>query len=83
MDARVYPTHFTASSVGDLYMVRNAGNFVPAAQDFANKSGMISTEPGALELACCRGCVKEIVICGHSDCKVSTILRFHKHYLFK
>ncbi|KAL7057437.1 hypothetical protein AAHC03_019319 [Spirometra sp. Aus1] len=74
MDARVYPTRFTASESGDLYTVRNAGNFIPHAQEFADRKLPISNEPGALELACCRSGVKDIIICGHSDCKAMNLL---------
>lgn len=34
----------------------------------------VNTEPAALELAVKRGGIRHIVVCGHSDCKVSLFL---------
>lgn len=65
MDSRVFFTKFTHSEVGDGYIVRNAGNLVPHASKFDGAS----TEPGALELGCLVKGIKDIVVCGHSDCK--------------
>lgn len=73
MDSRVYPNNFVSLDSGDAFMVRNAGNFIPHACDFEDYSRSISTEPGALEMACCRNQVQNIVICGHSDCNVMFI----------
>ena len=35
-----------------------------------------ATEPGALELACVINAVQDIIVCGHSDCKVGTLYIF-------
>ena len=34
----------------------------------------MTTEPGALELACIRNNIKQVVVCGHSDCKVTDLI---------
>ena len=49
--------------------VRNAGNLIPNQ----NLSGIeeITTESAALELGCLMNGIKHVIVCGHSDCKVS------------
>ncbi len=79
MDSRVFPTQFTAPTIGDLFIVRNEGNFVPHARKLEKGSGMFSTEVGAMELACVRGAAGSIVVCGHSDCRASLIF-FRMYY---
>ena len=39
-------------------------------------------EPGALELACVINAVQDIIVCGHSDCKVSLTLSYFAHLAF-
>lgn len=72
MDSRMLPTRFTQTNVGDMFIVRNAGNLIPNAglYDFTNAT----TEPAALELGCVINNIKDIVICGHSDCKAMNLL---------
>ena len=62
------------SDYGDHFIVKNAGNLIPHAKTFTQE--MPSTEPGALELGCIRSGVKHVVVCGHSDCKVSVYIVF-------
>ena len=48
--------------------MRNAGNLVPHAKLYDTET--VSTEPAALELGCIVNGIKNVIICGHSDCKV-------------
>ena len=62
-DSRVVPELFTQSRPGELFVYRNAGNIVPAyrAED---GSGTLAT----IEYAVAVLHVKNLIICGHSDC---------------
>ncbi|KAG7304286.1 hypothetical protein JYU34_011227 [Plutella xylostella] len=72
MDSRMIPTRFTETSVGDMFVVRNAGNVVPHSQYFSDE--MTSCEPAAMELGCVINDVRHIIVCGHSDCKAMNLL---------
>ncbi|MBE7494843.1 MAG: carbonic anhydrase [Verrucomicrobiaceae bacterium] len=61
-DSRVDPTIITQSDLGELFVLRNAGNIVPPHG--ASNGG----EPAAIECAVSALGVKDIVICGHSGC---------------
>lgn len=61
-DSRINPNLITQTEPGELFIIRNAGNIVPA---YGNQSsGEMATIEFALD---CLG-VKDIVICGHSHC---------------
>ena len=71
MDSRLCPTSFTQADPGDMFIMRNAGNVVPHNQLFGENQQSALSERAALELAISTG-VKDIAVCGHSDCKVAT-----------
>ena len=82
MDSRMLPTRFLQSHVGEVFVVRNAGNLIPKSANYGSAGGdvSISTEPAAMELAVKRGGVRHILICGHSDCKaMNTLYGIYKH----
>jgi carbonic anhydrase len=60
-DSRIAPTEITGMGAGDLFVIRNAGNIVPAA-------GGTGGEVATLEYAVKALGVEEIVVCGHSNC---------------
>ncbi|CAH2001861.1 unnamed protein product [Acanthoscelides obtectus] len=66
------PTRFTQMNVGDMFIVRNAGNIIPHSQHFLDEITM--NEPAALELGCVVNDIRHIVVCGHSDCKAINLL---------
>ncbi len=61
-DSRIDPTLLTRAQPGDLFILRNAGNIVPAHG--AGNGG----EAATIEFAVAALGVKDIIICGHSHC---------------
>lgn len=72
VDSRMLPSRFTQTQVGDMFIVRNAGNMVPHSSKVSPTA--VATEPAVLELACVINTVKHVVVCGHSDCKAVNLL---------
>ena len=63
-DSRVVPDLLTGSQPGELFIVRNAGNFVPPFEPDAGYHGTSA----AIEFAVVVLGVTNIVVCGHSHC---------------
>ncbi|ALE92354.1 carbonic anhydrase [Arthrobacter alpinus] len=67
-DSRIVPELLTQQEPGDLFVIRNAGNIVPA----------YGPEPGGfsatIEYAVAVLGVTDIIICGHSDCGAMTAI---------
>jgi carbonic anhydrase len=61
-DSRVDPSIITQSQLGELFVLRNAGNIVPCHG--ASNGG----EPATIEYAVTALGVKDIIVCGHSGC---------------
>ena len=61
-DSRVDPTEITQSEPGEIFVLRNIGNMVPAYGE------MIGGNSAVIEFAVDALKVKHVVICGHSDC---------------
>ncbi|MEI8381085.1 MAG: carbonic anhydrase [Planctomycetota bacterium] len=61
-DSRVDPSIITQSGLGELFVMRNAGNIVPCYG--ASNGG----EPATIEYAVSALGVTDIVVCGHSGC---------------
>ncbi|CAO1414859.1 unnamed protein product [Diamesa serratosioi] len=72
MDSRMIPTRFTDTHIGDMFVIRNAGNLVPHSQHFQDE--YYSCEPAGLELGCVVNDIRHIIVCGHSDCKAMNLL---------
>lgn len=67
-DARVVPELITGSEPGELFVIRTAGNLVPAY------SPGIDGIAASIEYAVAALAVTDIVICGHSACGAMTAL---------
>jgi carbonic anhydrase len=60
-DSRVVPNIFASTDPGDLFVIRNVGNILPPPD-------VASGERVALEFAIGQLRVKDVIICGHSEC---------------
>jgi carbonic anhydrase len=61
-DSRIDPEKITQSSPGDLFVLRNIGNMVPAyGEMLGGVSAVVEYAVSALK-------VQHIVVCGHTDC---------------
>ncbi len=72
-DSRIDPCLLTQTKPGDIFICRNAGNIVPAYGDVVG--GVSAT----IEYAVLGLGVKDIVICGHSDCGAMKALLNPRH----
>lgn len=66
-DSRVVPNLFASTDPGDLFVVRNVGNMIPPTDRLGVSMGDES-EASAIEFAVLKLGVKEIIVCGHSEC---------------
>ena len=65
-DSRVVPNLFASTNPGDLFVIRNVGNMIPA---FSSSSSCMGTaEAAALEFSLTHLPINNIIICGHSEC---------------
>ena len=73
VDSRGVPNLITNSMPGDLCVIRNIGNIIPPYYDITDdgesvkKDGYLSTT-SAIEYALNILNVKNVIICGHSNC---------------
>jgi carbonic anhydrase len=61
-DSRVAPHLMTQTRPGDLFVIRNAGNIIPPYRQGA------SGEAATVEYAVTQLEVRDIIVCGHSNC---------------
>lgn len=66
-DSRVVPNTFASTNPGDLFVLRNVGNIVPACGRHGVSSSDES-EAAAIEFAVENLNVRDIIVCGHSEC---------------
>lgn len=63
-DSRVIPNLLTKTDPGEMFVMRNVGNFVPEFTGKADEAGVAS----ALEYGVKALKVSEIIVCGHTHC---------------
>lgn len=66
-DSRVVPNLFASTNPGDLFVLRNVGNLVPACLA-DNPEEPRGSAAAALEYSVKHLGVKDVIICGHSEC---------------
>jgi carbonic anhydrase len=66
-DSRVVPDLLASTHPGDLFTMRNVGNLIPPATAEGVSTGDFS-EASAIEYSVLVLKVKNIVVCGHSEC---------------
>lgn len=66
-DSRVAPNVFASTDPGDLFVIRNVGNIVPPCRP-DGRSAAGGSEGAAIEFAVEGLGVRDIVVCGHSQC---------------
>src|SRR5512146_243224 len=64
-DSRVDPVVITHSQPGDLFIVKNMGNFIPPYSEGPLEGTGVAA---AVEYAVEHLHVRDIIVCGHSDC---------------
>lgn len=69
-DSRVVPDLIVDSKPGDMFILRNIGNFVPSYQNDTDFHGSTA----AIEYAVNVLGVKDIIVCGHSHCGACSLL---------
>jgi carbonic anhydrase len=66
-DSRVVPNTFASTNPGDLFVLRNVGNMIPACDEHG-VSVSDESEAAAIELSVIGLNVRDIIVCGHSEC---------------
>ncbi len=66
-DSRVVPNTFASTNPGDLFVLRNVGNMIPPCDE---QGVYVSdeSEAAAIEYAVQTLGVRNIIVCGHSEC---------------
>jgi carbonic anhydrase len=76
-DSRVAPNVFASVEPGDLLVVRNVGNLVPPYQPAGAQGG--ASVPAAIELAVHALHVRDMIVCGHSECAAMRHIASGRH----
>ena len=72
-DSRVAPNLFASTEPGDLFVIRNAGNIIsPCGAD--GRSVSDESEAAAIEFSTLGLNVRDIIVCGHSECGAMRLL---------
>jgi len=66
-DSRVAANVFASTEPGDLFVIRNVGNMIPKAND-QGVPDRDSSVAAAIEFSSIGLKVRDIVVCGHSEC---------------
>ena len=63
-DSRVAINLFASTDPGDVFVIRNVGNIIPCCNDHSPGKA----EGAAIEFSVSQLGVRDIIICGHSEC---------------
>ncbi|MCB0356994.1 MAG: hypothetical protein KDD40_08310 [Bdellovibrionales bacterium] len=66
-DSRVVPNIFASTDPGDMFVVRNVGNLIPPCCVNSDHEPTFS-EAAAIDFSLLALNVKDIIVCGHSEC---------------
>ncbi len=66
VDSRVVPNLITGTKPGELYVIRNMGNIVPPSELICQEQALSTI--ASIEYAVVHVGVKNIILCGHSNC---------------
>jgi carbonic anhydrase len=76
-DSRIVPNEITHTDPGDLFLIRNIGNLIPPYH--LVQEGLADTSvAAALEYSLEYLKIKNIIVCGHSDCGAMKAVRRYK-----
>jgi carbonic anhydrase len=64
-DSRVVPNLFASTEPGDLFVIRNVGNLIPAYSEDHSSHG---SEAAAIQFGLSNLPITEVIVCGHSEC---------------
>lgn len=64
-DSRIVPTEMTSSNPGDLFIIRNVGNYIPR---YNPAETVCHSEFAGLEFPLTSLDITDIVVCGHANC---------------
>ncbi len=64
-DSRIVPTEMTSSNPGDLFIIRNVGNYIPR---YDSAEAVCHSEFAGLEFPLSALDIDDIVVCGHANC---------------
>lgn len=64
-DSRVVPNLFASTEPGDLFVIRNVGNLIPAYTEDHSSHG---SEAAAIQFGLSNLPITEVIVCGHSEC---------------
>lgn len=62
-DSRIIPSMITSADPGELFIVRNIGNFIPAYEET-----LLHSEAAAVQFALSSFDITDVVVCGHANC---------------
>lgn len=74
VDSRIDPNRLTRSKPGELFVIRNIGNIVPPYDPLERNVEHFLAITSAIEYSIKKLKVKNIIICGHSNCGACTCI---------
>lgn len=77
-DSRVVPHLITSGEPGEVFVVRSIGNFVAPADASGQSTGDVS-EASAIEYALEVLGIRDIAVCGHSNCGAMAAVKKGRH----